>query len=420
MKFTVDLVLLIVAVGILIPIAVFCAECFASVLLCRRRRSPLDDSYPRTVVLIPAHDEEAVIGETLTQLARTLRPSDRVLVVADNCTDDTAAIARRCGAEVLQRTDAENRGKPFALQYGLDHLAAHPPGVVVFLDADCRVNDETVKRLSDAAARTNSPVQGLNLCRSTASGGGLGAISELGFRFKNLVRPLGPSRLGLPCHLTGTGMAIPWQVLRPVSFTPNHLAEDMQLGIELAFRGTPARFCPDAEVSSPLPGGRSAFLTQRTRWEQGHLRTMLTQLPRLLWLGLLRGRCSLLFVAADLTVPPLALLVAVWVAASFVTSAAGLLGASWLPAILLAAAGCVLTSAVLAGWFVFCRRQVSLRSLLAVPWYVLRKLPIYARFFCGRGQKEWVRTARSLDDVPNPSPAERVVQSERSRGIQST
>jgi hypothetical protein len=66
-----------------------------------------------------------------------------------------------------------------------------------------------------------------------------------------------------------------------------------------------------------------------------------------------------------------------------------------LPAILLAAGGAMLAATVFAGWAVFCRRQIPLRSLLAVPWYVLRKLPIYARFFVGRRQREWVRTERT-------------------------
>jgi len=406
MQTVIETVLAVAAVGLLIPMTVFCAECLLSVVLRRRSELPhLDDDSPRTVVLIPAHNEESVIGATLTRLLPTLRPLNPtgrspwalVLVVADNCTDATAEIARRCGAEVLEREDSHRRGKPFALQFGLAHLQQNPPEVVVFLDADCEVGEETVKRLSHRAVRRNRPVQGLNLCYAERTAETVQAISELGFRFKNLVRPLGAARLGLPCHLMGTGMAIPWEALRDVSFTEDHLAEDMQLGTELARRGFPAEFCPEAAVTSPLPSGRTAFVTQRTRWEQGHLRTILTQIPPLLTTGLLRGRISLLFLALDLTVPPLALLVTAWLAVFSVSLVAAVFGAVWWPAILLAAAGGLMTLAVFAGWFKFCRERTPLRSLLSVPVYVLRKLPIYFRFISGRRQKQWIRTERPTE-----------------------
>lgn len=406
MPIAVDTILLVLSIAVLLPVAVFCAECLLSVLLPRPTRTPLDDCYPRTVVLIPAHDEQAAIRETLTHLMRTLRPSDRVLVVADNCTDSTAAIARDCGAEVCERRDDERRGKPYALDFGLQVLRRNPPRVVVFLDADCRVEVETVRRLSDLAHRSGRPVQALNLSHAERGAGPLAVVSELSFRFKNLVRPLGCSRLGLPTHLTGTGMALPWDLLTAVSFAEDHLAEDMQLGIDLALRGKPALFCPQAQVSSALPTGRQAFLSQRTRWEQGHLRTSLANVPRLLLAAPFRRRPALLHLALDLTVPPLSLLAVLWVTGMLVTTVAAMCGASWWPALLLAGGGAAMLAAVFAGWAVFCRERVPLKSLAAVPGYVLRKVPIYTAFFFGRRQTEWVRTERMPTDSPAPAPAD--------------
>ncbi|MFQ5730466.1 MAG: glycosyltransferase family 2 protein [Planctomycetaceae bacterium] len=390
----IDAALLILAIGILIPMTVFCAECAASVLFARSKREPFDDSRPRTVVLIPAHDEAAIIGETMTQLTPTLRPGDRVLVVADNCSDRTADIARTFGAEVVERKDAARRGKSYALECGLAELAADPPDVVVVLDADCRVDEMTVRRISDAADRSERPVQALNLCRADVRSGEVSVVSELGFRFKNLVRPLGCARLGLPCHLMGTGMAVPWDLLQTASFADDHLAEDMQLGIELALRGRPAVFCPEASITSALPNGGTSFIAQRTRWEQGHLQTMIAQMPRLLWAGIRRCDPALLFLAMDLTVPPLSLLIVCWLAVLTATVGAGLSGGAWLPAVLLACGGGVMTATVLAGWVRFCRDRIPLRSLASIPAYVLRKVPIYVRFFFGRRQRDWLRTER--------------------------
>ena len=360
MTTAIDITLLVFAVGMLIPMVVFCAECLASVLFGRRRARPFEDSEPRTAVLIPAHDEASVIGATLARLTPTLRVGDRVVVVADNCSDDTAAIARGYGVEVVERRDATRRGKPYALQFGLEQLAADPPDTVVVLDADCCVDEMTVRRISDASHRANRPAQALNLCHAETGSGEVSVVSELGFRFKNLVRPIGAARIGLPCHLMGTGMAVPWSLLQSASFADDHLAEDMQLGVELALQGHPSVFCPDATVTSALPQGKSAFVAQRTRWEQGHLHTMLSQMPRLLWSGIRRLRPSVLFLALDLTVPPLSLLIVCWMAVLAVTVVAGLCGAGWLPALLLAGGGTAMVAVVLAGWARFCRERIPL------------------------------------------------------------
>lgn len=373
----------------------------------RRRGERSIDARPRVAVLIPAHNEAAVIGKTLARLMATMQKKDRVLVVADNCSDDTAAIARTIGAEVVERRNTDQRGKAYALEFGMDHLASDPPEVVVVLDADCAVERDLVRLISNRAYVSNRPVQCRNLSIAGKQPAATHAVSELGFRFKNLVRPLGMARLGLPCHLMGTGMAIPWDVFRSANLVGDHLAEDMQLGIELALRGYPALLCPEVGITSLLPDKDDAFLSQRTRWEQGHLRTSLTQVPRLLARGLLRRNLGLLCLGLDLIVPPLSLLVAVWASAVGLLAFAGFCGTSWVPAAILASGGVAMLLSVLAGWFTFCRRAVPFRSLLAIPAYVFRKLPIYLSYFTGRKQKEWVRTDREQnphESLPCPAP----------------
>ena len=101
----------------------------------------------RVGVLIPAHDEEDVLPETIPELLRQLRHGDRLLVVADNCSDRTATVAKELGADVVVRTDPINRGKGFALDFGIRHFANDPPKVVVVIDADCLVSDCAIERL---------------------------------------------------------------------------------------------------------------------------------------------------------------------------------------------------------------------------------------------------------------------------------
>jgi cellulose synthase/poly-beta-1,6-N-acetylglucosamine synthase-like glycosyltransferase len=353
-------------------------------------------------VLIPAHDEEAVIGATLALLVPTLPAGGRVVVVADNCQDRTAEIARSYGAEVVERLDPMKRGKGFALDCGMryleksadgGHSPPYAPDVVVFLDADCRVMMDTVQLLAAAAIASGRPVQGLNLCDPDPRGSVLQLISGLAFRFKNLVRTLGLVRLAGMCHLTGTGMALPWSLATQAKLADGNVVEDMQLGINLALAGKPAMFLPEARVDSPLPQQRSAARTQRTRWEHGHLTTLLTQVPRLTALAVKHRRLDIAWLALDLAVPPLALLMICLTAITATAAVAWCLGASAQSLMLCMVAFGSLSLAVLAGWTTHCRRQVPLLALLAAPLYIAAKLPIYVTFLFKR-QVQWVRTQR--------------------------
>ncbi len=129
----------------------------------------------RVSVLIPAHNEAAMLGETLDAIVPQLRldAGDRCVVVADNCTDYTAALARGRGVEVVERSHATDRGKGFALAAGMAALAGEEaasdespeesPDVVVIVDADCDVRDGAIDALATAASGTGRPVQALYL-----------------------------------------------------------------------------------------------------------------------------------------------------------------------------------------------------------------------------------------------------------------
>ncbi|QDT38632.1 glycosyltransferase family 2 protein [Stratiformator vulcanicus] len=380
---------------------VFCGESLAALLFGRdlkrgiRERRQRDEaaSLPSLAVLIPAHNEEACIERTARHVIDRLAGNGRVVVIADNCEDDTAALAKNAGAEVIERSDAKLRGKGYALEFGFKHLSADPPDVVFVLDADCRVGRFTFIDAPRLADETGRPVQSLNLCRSGETSAS-GAVSELGIRFKNLIRPLGLNAMGLPCHLMGTGMALPWSAVRKIPSLGGELAEDMKLGVDLALAGLPTLFCPTARVASGLPAGGEAFRSQRTRWEQGHLSTA-KLFPALVVAGLLRRSLSLVALGLDLTIPPLSLFVLGGAALFALNLLISVLSGAWLGTAVLAAAGVCFAFTILCGWAAYCRRTVPLKTILGIPWYIVRKLPIYAGYFLGRGQTSWVRTARS-------------------------
>jgi cellulose synthase/poly-beta-1,6-N-acetylglucosamine synthase-like glycosyltransferase len=391
----IEIFLLMVAASLCVPVAMFCLEVLLALMPRRQSELPQWQAGARLAVLIPAHNEQSVIGATLRALMLTVPTGSRALVVADNCSDDTATIARQCGAEVVERTDAEQRGKGFALDFGIRHLSQDAPEAVVFLDADCRVGPTTVLLLAATAIATQRPVQGLNLCDPDPNGSVLQIVSGLAFRFKNLIRTVGLVRLARLSYLTGTGMALPWPLVVQAKLANGNVVEDMQLGIDFALAGKPPLFLPEARVDSPLPQQRAAARTQRSRWEHGHMKTLLVQSPRLLGLAIRHRRLDLIWLAIDLAIPPLSLLVLTLAAAISVCAAAWLAGCSPMPLMILVTAGTLLSASILVGWVGFCRQQVPLWAVLAAPCYAAAKLPIYLAFLIRR-EKHWVRTGRDI------------------------
>lgn len=392
----IDVTLLCLACVLLVPVVVFCAECLLA-FPPRRWRASTHPRPARVAVLIPAHNEESGICETLRSITPQLRPGDRVVVVADNCTDSTADLATGAGCEVVRRFDPTRRGKGYALDAGVRHLAesGEAPNVVIVFDADCIAQSGTVATLAQRTAETGRPVQCTYLMALPSIPPATNAaVSALAVLVKNFVRPRGLSRLGLPCMLTGTGMAFPWDVIRGANLASDNIVEDMQFGIDLTLSGHAPVFCEEARVIGRLPSTTAAAQTQRRRWEHGHLLTLFRQAPRLL-AGALRGNVGALALLLDLCVPPLALLVIVTTLAALVAAAAiPIVHTRPLPAILLGSGLFSIALCVKLAWLRFGRRAMPIASVLGAPRYALAKVPLYATFV-RRREKQWVRTERT-------------------------
>lgn len=399
----IDGMLLLVSAAALLPAGVLFVQLIAALgqrsTRARHRAAPAPCDAPqqitdRLTVLMPAHDEAGGIAQTLRGLLPQLRAGDRLLVVADNCTDGTAKIARALGADVIERHDPTHRGKGHALDFGVRWLANDPPGAVVIVDADCVVAPGGLLTLAARCMATGRPVQALYLMRSPTGAPLKTRIAEFAWIVKNQVRPLGSAALGAPCQLMGTGMAFPWALIQAAPLASGHLVEDMELGLALAGVGAAPLFCPEARVESWFATDAQASRHQRTRWEHGHLSVIATLGPRLLWRALSRGDAMLAAMVLDLLVPPLASLVAavsVWLVLTTVWWAAG---GSVAPLALAGGAMALVVVGVMAAWVAFGQNTVTLRELLSAPVYVVSKLPIYLRVFTRR-QVEWIRTKRN-------------------------
>lgn len=397
-----EIILLIVAVTLGIPCMFLLLECLAASLLDRKEPTDVEReraSAPlRVSVLVPAHNESSGIRTTLETLLPQVSEPKNIVVIADNCIDDTAAIAREYGVTVIERQDqdSQRRGKGYALDFGLQFLEAKPPDIVVTVDADCSVAPQTVEKIARLAKTTNRPVQATYLMEQTANPSSKDIISALAVRVKNLVRPYGLSRLGFPCLLTGSGMAFPWHVIRQISLASNTAVDDMQSCIDLAIAGYPTVYCASVGNRALVTGRlmeKEAATSQRTRWEHGHIETLLTQSPRLIKAAIVQKRYELIMLALELSIPPLSLLVILWMGATVIALLATVLGVSWIPLAILIMAGFSLFCSVALSWIKFCRADIPGKSLIAIPFYLLWKIPLYIAYSL-EPQTKWLKTER--------------------------
>lgn len=395
------MLMLVGALVLAVPVATLLSQVLLGVSG-RPRHLPVDGPRPRLAVLIPAHNEAQGLPPTLANVLEQLLPGDRCLVVADNCSDTTAEVARACGAEVTERCNAVQRGKGYALDHGLKELlrTGDAVEVVIVVDADCLLEPQALDRLARACASSGRPVQAdyrMGLPEPLPEASLKRRFAAFAWAVKNSLRPSGASRVHAPCILMGTGMAFPIDALRGVSLASGNIVEDVKLGIDLALQGLAPKYLPAAVVHSQFPRDDAARAVQRQRWEHGHLATLLAELPRLLGQALWRRDAELLALALDLAVPPLALLSLLCVLSLLVDS--GMLALGWGGALTawawgLSLAACLLIlTAILAAWSAVGRPLLKGRELAAVPFYVLGKLMVYLRFVIRR-QSEWVRARR--------------------------
>lgn len=380
----------VAAVAVLIPALMLALETAASFLPRRRRDSAPP---PPIAVVIPAHNESAHIRATLQDLRGQLRADDRLIVVADNCTDDTAAVACEFGADVFVRDEPARRGKGYALQFAIDRLRAAPPGCVAFFDADCRIGPDALLRLCGFAAASGRPAQALYLMLPPADAGAQTAAAAFAWIMINRVRMTGLSNLADVTRFTGLGMAAPWAAISDLDFASGGITEDLALSFDMISRGAPPLFANEVEVTSAFPDRAEAGVAQRARWEHGSLGILSRRAPRALFQGVFTGDFRLAMFALDALIPPLvlfALLILAALAISVLT--APLVGPG--PA---SAAGLALTLyglSVGTAWLSAGRNALPPAKLAGIGPFLLQKLRIYGRE--GRASsRTWTRTDRT-------------------------
>lgn len=356
---------------------------------------PPPDHVPevRFLVLVPAHDEERVIGATLDALGAVLRPRDTLLVVADRCTDATASIARDRGALVLERGHGEEPGRAAARQAGLDHARRLDWDAVVMIDADSVVEAGFLDRCEAMLATGADALQ----ARSEAAlGSGLVAQASLAaFVLQGVTIPRGRDRLRCSVRLRGTGMVLRRAVVERHRFRAP-ASEDLWYSLDLCLKGVLPRHVDTARLRSANVGTWSAASTQRLRYEAGRMSAAREFLVPLLGLRSWAGLEAAWFLAT----PP------------FATAAASLSGGlvlaglarSWTAVAVIGALLAALAVDLVLGLLAARAPARTYLALLAAPWYLAWKVPVQIRALVSARRGDTYYPATPRDDTPASEP----------------
>lgn len=356
--------------------------------------APRPDLGATAAIIVPAHDEAAGLRQRLAALKEAASPA-RVLVVADNCRDSTADIARELGVVVIERIDPARRGKGYALDFAKRHLSSEPPEVVIVIDADCSIDAASVQLLVAKCLETAAPCQATNLQRPQASAPPTVQMSTFAFFVKNVIRQRALTRLAGRVQLLGTGMALPWPLFSRANLATSSIVEDIKLGHELAEAGHAPILVEGATVWSEAETTANTF-AQRQRWEGGFLNEAMRQGPSRLVGSIGRGDLRASWAALSIMIPPFALLVlADLVALTTASLVVWATGASLAPLLLLAIPLLLAAVGLLLAWRAGGSRFIGAGTIVRAPLYLAWKLPMYLGFLRRGVPKSWLRTDRN-------------------------
>jgi 1,2-diacylglycerol 3-beta-glucosyltransferase len=387
----INLVLLAVA----LPAVLACTYLLLSTLLSARERPQSRSSGRlRFDVFVPAHNEAAIISRTVANLRQLDWPAEhfRVIVIADNCSDATSAIAAAAGARVIERSNLEQRGKGYALAYAFERSAAEGwADAVVVIDADAEASANLLEafavRIEHGACAVQAHYGVLNPFASWRTR--LITIAKAAF---HIVRSRARERVGVSCGIRGNGWCVTHRLLARVPYRAFSLTEDVEFGIELGLAGFRVQYADEAHSDADMVSGEQIARKQRQRWEHGRF-----QLIRAKTLPLLKAACRwrdpvCFDLALDLLVLPLSY-VALNVAALLVLAA---VATWWQPPLqpwLWLGIGCTasLVLYVLRGWQLSGIGAQGLLDLARAPGFLVWKILLMLR---RRTSDEWVRTDR--------------------------
>ncbi|MBI4320718.1 MAG: glycosyltransferase [Chloroflexi bacterium] len=366
----------------------------AAAFLHREKRAVACSPTKRFAVLIPAHDEELLLGRLLDSLGRLDYPNRlfEIYVVADNCSDGTARVAREHRVKVLERENGALMGKGHALNWLFGEVSRDESeyDAFVVLDADSTVTPTFLAVLNDKLMSGSEVVQAYYTVANPAESWST-RLRFVALALVHYLRPLGKRRLGASAGLKGNGMCFARSVIEQHGWKAYSLAEDVEHHLELVLSGIKVDFAPDAIVRAEMPTSLPGAHSQNLRWERGRLVMVRRYVPRLIWSGLRTRNLAQVDAALEQLVPPFS----VPVALSILCTVLGLaVGSKLLTILALGVIACQLFYIIGGLVLVGAPPQVYL-SLLRAPVYVAWKAFLYVAALFSTSRPDWIRTSRT-------------------------
>ena len=226
------------------------------------------------MAIIPAHNEEAVVGNLIESLKNQNYNKDLydIYVIADNCTDNTARVAKKAGAIVYERFDNTKKTKGYALDWFLQQKIqenADYDAVCIF-DADNIVDKNFIKNMNKKLCQGEDVVQGYRDIKNPTDSwvtAGYAIFYWTMHRFYHLAR----YNIGLSPLLNGTGFMVRFDILKPNGWKTVTLTEDIEFSLQRIIKGKRLGWATDAIVYDEQPVGFKQSWSQRSRWTVGHM-----------------------------------------------------------------------------------------------------------------------------------------------------
>lgn len=248
----------------------------------------------RFLIMVPAHNEEQVVGQLVENLNHLDYPKELydVCVIADGCTDDTAKVARDAGATVIEHTYEPNEptGKPYGIKYAVDQygdkLQTDYDGIA-FFDADNLVSLNYLKEMNNHLSNGDKLIQ-CYLDSKNPDDNWITLSYAASYYFMNRSWQLAKSKLGLGNAIGGTGFCVDTKLFEEVGWTARSLTEDLEFTMQCLLKGVPAKWAHTARVYDEKPEEFKASAIQRLRWARGHWDVCFRYAPKLLWKSISR------------------------------------------------------------------------------------------------------------------------------------
>lgn len=380
----------LVALTLLLPLLSDLASLLA--MIGRAPRAVPAPQTPRLLFLVPAHNEELLLGATLASLLSLEYPRARyeVVVIADNCTDNTASVAVGAGVRCLERHDTAKRGKPYAIDWALSQIDLEMFDAMVIVDADCVVDPSFARAIGAAgplrgrAAQTYIDIRNRRESALTVLGA---TFSVMRFRLMNALK----RRVGLTVPF-GNGLVLGTDVLRVEGWQAYSICEDWEEYALLTARGIDIENVPAAHTYVQEARSLRQSGTQRRRWAAGKFDVLFRCAGRLVWSDRIGVRQKLDAVAELSSPGPV---VALGVALIFAAIAVAL-RLPGLPVLLIALA-LPIARLVLYAVVALCLEPEpwpSIRALGYLPIYLLWRLVVQLSSLAMIGRGRWIRTER--------------------------